>query len=171
MDTKALMDAINALLAQYNAAQLPKAPTDAQDTSNRPGNALPGVYTGPTVLVRPTGVRANGVVREWPVVPEGLNQLGYMQWLCTLLRPDGLSYVPAQYRATVSTAISSAGYGRPFGPEEYPWRADCWVYPEDWRTQAQIDQAARDEAAWGVWNKRMQQQWQATLPPDDEVPL
>ena len=140
---------------QKETAAATAAIPDAQSTANRPGNMSAQVYRGPTVTVHPTGVRAKGVVREWPAVPPGLNQLGYMQWLCSLLRPDGLSYIPEQYRATVSTAISSAGYGRPFGPEEYPWRADAWVYPEDWQTQEQIDQAARETAAWGETHQRM----------------
>lgn len=156
--TKEQVDALLAMIQSLLAMAKPEPePEKAPEvTTNRPGNVPPQFYVGPVVTVRPTGVRAVGVVREWPVPLAGLNQLGYMQWLCGLLRPDGLSYVPEQYRATVSTAISSAGYGRPFGPEEYPWRADAWVYPEDWQTQAQIDQHERDVAGWSPWNAAKQ---------------
>lgn len=152
--TKTQLAALLALLQSLvPEEEPPPKPTDALDSSNRPGGALPIPYTGPVVAVRPTGVRANGIVREWPVPLAGLNWFGYMQWCCALLRPDGLSYVPAQYRAQLGTILLGGG---PTKPADFPWHADCFSYPEDWQTQAQIDQHEKDVAGWTDWNNRMQ---------------
>lgn len=135
----------------------PPPPAVNPTVGNTPGGMVMGVYNGPTVAVRPTGVLAQGVVRWWPVVQPNETRFSDYLWRMTgLKREDGLPYVPAQYRAQLSTLISSAGYGRPFGPDEFPWRADCFSYPEEWRTQAQIDQTARDEAGWVATHRRMQ---------------
>lgn len=163
MDEKiaALFKQLLALVAQAAPAPLPAPLKEA--------NTFDGLkpYSGPLVEVRPTGVRANGVVRVWPVPPAHLNYFGYVQFCSTLLNPQtGLAFVPEQYRARLADIIMSAGYAKAFSPEEFPWHADCFAYPEDWQSQAQIDQAERDQLGWVETHRRMQ-----GVPVQLELPL
>jgi len=162
MDQKTadLLAQISLLLAQVSQLA-PKAEVPVQAVAvdptvgNTPGGLPMGTYSGPTVAVTANGARATGETRYWPVPLLGQNWLGYLMYLSGIKRPDGLPYVPAQYRAQISTVIGSPN--NPTDQKQFPWHADDFCYPEEWRTQAQWDQIEREKQNWAPWNAAMQQ--------------
>ncbi len=162
MTNAEILAAVQILLRQLApevaAPVAPPAPEPVADPTvgNTPGGAAMTVYNGPTVPVTATGVLASGQPRYWPVPLPGEIWFGYLMRMCSIKRPDGLPYVPAQYRAQISNIFLGGG---PTKQVDFPWHADCFSYPEEWRTQAQIDQTARDLAGWGDTHRRMQQQY------------
>ena len=162
MDQKTadLLAQISLLLAQVSQLA-PKAQAPVQAVAvdptvgNTPGGLPMGTYSGPTVAVTATGARATGETRYWPVPLTGENWFGYLMRMCSVKRADGLPYVPAQYRAQISNVLLGGG---PTRQADFPLQADAFAYPEQWRTQAQWDQAAKDEAGWADTHRRMQQE-------------
>lgn len=152
MTNAEILAAVQILLRQLQPDQAPVAVVDPT-VGNTPAGAPMGVYGGPTVPVTPTGSRASGETRFWPVPINGENWFGYLVRMSSIKRPDGLPYIPAQYRAQISNVLLGGG---PAKLADFPWHADCFAYPEEWRTEAQWQQAERDIAGWTDWNTRMQ---------------
>lgn len=152
--TRAQIAALLAMVQSLVADEPPAVPGPPV-TNNSFGT--PQVYSGPTVAVTATGVLASGQPRYWPVPGGNESWFSYLGRLCSTLRPDGLPYVPEQYRAQIATIFNNPH--NPTRQVDFPWNADAFAYPEEWRTQAQIDQAARDAAGWGESHRRMQQEY------------
>lgn len=156
MTNAEILAAVQILLRQLQPE--PAAPVIAIDPTvgNTPAGAPMGVYNGPTVAVTPTGSRASGETRYWPIPLPGENWFGYLMRLSSIKRPDGLPYIAAQYRAQISNVLLGGGPTRQI---DFAWQADCFAYPEDWRSEAQWQQQERDLAAWAETHRRMQERF------------
>lgn len=159
---KSQMAALLALLQSLIPDDEPAAPAAPVEpvVNNTPAGVPVTVYDGPMVAVRPTGVLAEGVVRWWPEPLAGQRWFDYLMWCTSIKREDGLPFIAPQYRATIVVdTIGSAGYRKAFPPSDFPWRADAFAHPEEWRSQEQIDQTERDLAGWGESHQRMQERY------------
>ena len=112
------------------------------------------------VEVRPTGVKANGVVRYWPATKVFTNEKGaksgdinYFSYLNRMM--ETVDPVTKTFFATPGQ------WGNALNPVQYAddpsfqVRADRHFHPGDWQTQAEIDyaekMAARDAGlSWGA---------------------
>lgn len=99
------------------------------------------------VAVRPTGVYGIGKVRFYPMasMDPRENLFGYLVKLAdTIDLTNGKPFLNAQANAEISNLMLNPG-GLPRNKEEWPAYADALNYPDDWRSQAQLN-AMKSEA-------------------------
>lgn len=104
--------------------------------------ANPPAYT--LVAVRPTGVNGIGKVRFYPMAPTGpkANLFGYLVNLAdTIDVTNGKPFLNAQAKAEVANLMIAVGGATklPTNPADWPAYADAQNFPDDWKSQEQLD--------------------------------
>lgn len=106
------------------------------------GPVDPQAYTGyKLVAVRPTGVHGVGKVRWYPAArgTDGENLFGYLANLGNTFDPTtGSTFLNAQAKAELANLMLNPG-ALPRNPVLWPSYADALNFPDDWRSQEQLD--------------------------------
>lgn len=127
----------NKLFGGDKNMELPKI--ELNDVVRVPPAVVAPTYT--LVAVRPTGVNGVGKTRFYPKAVGGdkENLFGYLVNLAnTIDITNGQPFLNAQARAEISNLMLKPD-ALPRNPEDWPAYADALNFPNDWRSQVQLD--------------------------------